>query len=275
MPLPYDDVGANAELWQHLRYSKLSFFSRWPEKHFFISSRSISDIGASFVDTGSHRPYFIATTEHVPISSTGGAVAVGVPFPSGIHLNQYSVEDVPFTLINRGPREFLSSFVGDHSGPLRSSVSKMCERHRSSCYHEVYNSSHPTESEYVSAAYARARSTFCLEPHPGAQILMNHRGIWDAIAFGCVPVLFGDDSIAQLPFQDLIDWRKLVLVFPESVEDVIEALKDIPDSTKTQLQQEAIATLRYTQYSAVEDSQDAFSLFIRTMIKKNQSKSSS
>lgn len=268
-PLPYKTGPVNQGLWSHLRFSNSSFFAKSANSHFFVSSRPISDLSEDFIETGTSRPYFVGSIDNggFSVPDEKGATAIALPILSGVHLTPTIVGGASAALAKHAVRENLVAFVGSKDGALRSRVAKMCNDSPGSCHHKAYNASHPTEAELVAGAIARSRAVFCLEPHTGGQVLKNHRGIWDSLGLGCIPVLFGNDAVAQLPFHSQIDWSRLVLVLPEDVQDAISLLKEIPTADSAKMRTEIVATHRHLQYSAFDDPLDAFSMFIREMIK--------
>lgn len=279
-PVPFDDDAANLQLWDWLRRNESSYFYKnnntFSAPHLFVASALFSDVAQSFVERGSHKAYYLGVTEHGfmdiandPRNSGGFAVKpISLPMLSAVHLTTENANAYQRTLLDLLPREFLVAFVGDKASPLRAKIASACERHPQDCLMQYFNStSDNSDINLMSAAYARKRATFCFEAHPGSSWLINHKGFWDALTLGCIPVVFGEEEVLNnLPFQSLIEWKKLVVLLPRDVEDPVASVEAISTATATAMSKEIIANVRYLQYSNFDDDMDALSMFLREIV---------
>ena len=115
-----------------------------------------------------------------------------MPFPSNFHLN-HEVQR-PF-LYERTDRPYLVSYVGSAvfaATKMRKEMLKFCALHSADCRHSHYNKNGERETELADGAenphYKYSlRSVFCLQPMGD---LPTRKGLFDAIVFGCIPVVF-------------------------------------------------------------------------------------
>ena len=118
-----------------------------------------------------------------------------MPFPSNFHLN-HEVQR-PF-LYERTDRPYLVSYVGSSNSYLptatkmRREMLKFCTLHSADCTHSPYNKNGDREPELANggenAHYKYSlKSVFCLQPIGD---LPTRKGLFDAIVFGCIPVVF-------------------------------------------------------------------------------------
>jgi len=119
----------------------------------------------------------------------------------------------------RRNRALLAFFAGSKSSPLRH---KLWERFQNDS-DVLLHAGHLPRSKYH---HYLATSKFCLAPR-GNQVWSPR--LFDAIFFGCVPVILADGY--DLPFQGLggVDWRNMSVYIPEKfLNSTLDLLRAIP-----------------------------------------------
>ncbi|KAJ4914086.1 Exostosin family protein [Raphanus sativus] len=100
------------------------------------------------------------------------------------------------------------------------------------------------------------RTKFCICPG-GSQV--NSARITDSIHYGCVPVILSD--YYDLPFNDILDWRKFAVVLRErDVYDLKQILKNIPQFVS--LHNNLVKVQKHFQWNSPPVKFDAFHMIM-------------
>uniref|UniRef100_A0A0D3BKB0 Exostosin GT47 domain-containing protein n=1 Tax=Brassica oleracea var. oleracea TaxID=109376 RepID=A0A0D3BKB0_BRAOL len=102
------------------------------------------------------------------------------------------------------------------------------------------------------------RTKFCICPG-GSQV--NSARITDSIHYGCVPVILSD--YYDLPFNDILDWRKFAVVLRErDVYDLKQILKNITQSEFVSLHNNLVKVQKHFQWNSPPVKFDAFHMIM-------------
>ncbi|KAH0853261.1 hypothetical protein HID58_093384 [Brassica napus] len=102
------------------------------------------------------------------------------------------------------------------------------------------------------------RTKFCICPG-GSQV--NSARITDSIHYGCVPVILSD--YYDLPFSDILDWRKFAVVLRErDVYDLKQILKNITQSEFVSLHNNLVKVQKHFQWNTPPVKFDAFHMIM-------------
>ncbi|XP_019086183.1 PREDICTED: probable glycosyltransferase At5g11130 [Camelina sativa] len=102
------------------------------------------------------------------------------------------------------------------------------------------------------------RTKFCICPG-GSQV--NSARITDSIHYGCVPVILSD--YYDLPFNDILDWRKFAVVLRErDVYNLKQILKNIPQSEFVSLHNNLVKVQKHIQWNSPPVKFDAFHMIM-------------
>ena len=118
-----------------------------------------------------------------------------VPYPSNFH---WSANIKPPLLYEEQDRPYLVSYIGsstcfsEFSTAIRHDLVKYCTVHAPDCQHAHYSKHGPRNSDLAEGLrdphyQYTLRSTFCLQPLGDTT---TRKGLFDAIMFGCIPVVF-------------------------------------------------------------------------------------
>lgn len=185
-----------------------------------------------------------------------------VPYPSSIHLEP----GVPPPHGRHRDRKHLMGFVGsyDHGDlPVRRKIRDACL---------AYNSSqvcHPVAGRGTRAEdlLVKSDTTFCLEPGGDSPW---RKSLSDSIAFGCIPVLFSNDTDNVAPWF-WGDWKAAgrVLVdrddFVAGRVDLLELLGSVPPGLLRLMRETLAGHARRYQYSLRDDPGDAVHVLLAAM----------
>lgn len=95
---------------------------------------------------------------------------------------------------------------------------------------------------------------YCICPG-GSQV--NSARITDSIHYGCIPVILS--NYYDLPFNDILDWRKFSVVLKESdVYQLKQILKDIPDEQFLAFHSNLVTVQKHFQWNSPPIKYDAF-----------------
>lgn len=187
-----------------------------------------------------------------------------VPYPSSLHY--LSGEASNFLANTTEQRKYLMSFVGkwDHGDvEVRLRIRDLCLS---------YNDNYKCKLEKPSTTnlLVKRSSTFCLEPVGDSPW---RKSIADSISFGCIPVLFSNDTDNVTPwFWDHWKHHGRILLGEEYREaflsgriDLYQLLSTIPPRLLTLMQDTVAKYCRQYQYSLTDDHGDGVHLALEKM----------
>jgi Exostosin family len=198
---------------------------------------------------------------------------ISVPYPSSLHWHANYTSPMPWMDVTsqQGQRKYLMSFVGrfDHGDvPVRQQIQKMCEG-----YDDPLKCIIPSSSPFRGSSLpseeilVKQESVFCLEPGGDSPW---RKSLSDSITFGCIPVLFSEDSDDVSPWH-WGHWKKQgrVLIdreaFANGEIDLYELLGSIPSDLLLLMQGTLERHAHQFQYSLHEDRNDGFHLALEGM----------
>ena len=214
----------------------------------------------------SHVPKYVSlppeeTSRHYPN-------LFSVPYPSSVHL----APGVPPPLGPGRDRPHLMGFVGRHDHgdvPVRRAIRDACLSYNSSDVCAPSAGSGTTARELL----VKADTTFCLEPGGDSPW---RKSLSDSIAFGCVPVLFSDetDDVAPWFWGDWKDAGRVLVDRDDFVSgrfDLRELLGSVPPSLLGTMRETLADNARRYQYSLRDDPGDAVHALLVAMRDRSRS----
>jgi hypothetical protein len=193
---------------------------------------------------------------------------ISVPYPSSLHWHANYTKPMPWknTASQKMQRKYLMSYVGrfDHGDvPVRRQIQQQCEQ-----YNDPIKCVIPTEDPVRASSMPsddiliKEESVFCLEPGGDSPW---RKSLSDSITFGCIPVLFSEDSDEVSPWH-WGHWKKQgrILIdreaFVRGEIDLYQLLISIPPELLELMQQTLDQYAHQFQYSLHEDHNDGFHL---------------
>ena len=226
--------------------------------HIFVASRPLKSFvhGKDNCLFGLHS--VVLTIESPFLVTEALTPYMSVPYPSWFHFHSKGDSiDFPWKhSSSMKEREWLVVFIGTNNtfyhSSLRNQLLSQCQHHRDVCSARSFERRHLSTVELDFELYKQA--VFSLQP-PGDTL--TRKGVFDALLFGSIPVVFHPSSMAYPAFIPKVEDVAIVIPLEKVISerlDVIEVLKSVPEQEVQRLQKNIEAVAFGLQYSLEDNS---------------------
>lgn len=156
--------------------------------------------------------------ENTLMFSAGGNIRHKNIIPIPLICSQLPID---ITKIENIKKNYLASFVGSNTHPIRTIMAEACKNVSEISIKMKGWSPAVSETDFHSFLDLAMQSEFCLCPRGYG---LNSFRLYEAMQLGCIPVIITDEF--YLPWQDELNWSEFsVLISKDNIPNIVDILK--------------------------------------------------